>query len=599
MDAETLPKAVAEPPLGTAATGASAGLLRFDRFELDLARGTVSAGGQPIPLRPKTFSLLCHLLAHPGRLVSKDELLDNVWPDVVVTEDSVIQCVGELRAALGDREQQLIKTAPRRGYILDVSVQRLAPPSAQEQSETSRSGQPLSAQPPDTTSPAANAPGASRHRRPMLAGLALAVLLLAALAWWRAEPAAPAGIDQAIAARRTVAVLPFADLSEPAAPAFSEAVVDDLNLAISRIPETLVIARGSTASFVGPKADAQVAGRTLRATHVLTGSLQRNGEAVLIRIQLQRSDSGALLWGERFEYQGAAQWGWQRDIAERVANSLNARLHDANKPPSDYAGVKPNAIDAAQQGFYLLRHFRTRDEILRARALFETALAADPNSVVALTGRGLTYTTEVSQRWSMSERQRHVALAAQDFDRAIALRPDYALAHHGRSHVLYQVGKIDEAAIACEQTLALWPNYTYALLRLGFYRLQQGRPAEVAAPVQLAMRINPLELPQVAWGHFYIGMAKFHLRRDDEAYEEMRKAVAANANNGFGFQWMAAIDALHGRDEAAKVNLAAFQKLMPGHSVSGLKATEPAKSPIFWAERERFYEGLTKAGLPP
>lgn len=173
------------------------------------------------------------------------------------------------------------------------------------------------------------------------------------------------------------------------------------------------------------------------------------------------------------------------------------------------------------------------------------------------------------------------------------------MAQFGRSKVLYMRGRIDEAAGACEQALARWPNEPHLLMRLGFYRLQQGRPEELEAPVRLAMRLDPMDTAQLAIGHFYLGMAAFHVGRDDEAYDEMRQAVTADPTYGFGWQWMAAIDALHGRDAPARDELARFRKLIPGHTVASLKASEPSRNPRFWAGRERLYEGLLKAGLPP
>jgi DNA-binding winged helix-turn-helix (wHTH) protein/TolB-like protein/Flp pilus assembly protein TadD len=587
MNAETSPKDAAPLLSGGGSCTPEAhtgGIWSFDRFELDLRRGVLRSNGEEITLRPKTFALLCHLVDHPGRLVDKEELLDKVWPDVVVTEDSVVQCVGELRAALGDRDQRLIRTVPRRGYMLDATVRRV---------------QVAPAGPVDTASAPTAVPTAWPRPRRRLAGIVLAGLLLAAgLAVWLQWSTRPVHIDSDFAAQRAVAILPFTDLSEPPSPALAEAVVEDLTIAVAQLSDTVVFARGSTAGFVGPLPDLRAAGRALGATHLLTGSVQRNGESVLIRAQLQRADNGVVIWTDRFEYTGAAHWNWQQDITRRIANGLDVRLLDMHAPTNFYAGGKPTAIEATQQGMYLLRHVKTREDLLRARALLETALAADPNSSIALSSWGATHIVEVLQRWS-TDSERQIALAGKAFDRAIEQRPDFAMAYYGRSNVQYMRGQIDEAARACEQALARWPNEPRLLQRLGFYRMQQGQPAEAMAPVQLALRLNPLESDFVSRGHFYLGMALFHLRRDDEAYEEMRKSLTANPANGFAFQWMAAIDALHGRDDAAKANLAAFQKIIPGHTVSSLKATEPSKNAAFWTERERFYEGLRNAGLPP
>jgi hypothetical protein len=138
-----------------------------------------------------------------------------------------------------------------------------------------------------------------------------------------------------------------------------------------------------------------------------------------------------------------------------------------------------------------------------------------------------------------------------------------------------------------------------ALQRLGFYRLQQGRPAEVAAPVQLALRLNPLDAHWTAFGHFYLGKAQFHLRHDDKAYEEMREAVAANASNGSpGSGWPPSTRCRTAM-RRARAYLAALQKIIARHTVNSLRAAETSKNADFRAERGRFYEGLRKAGLPP
>jgi DNA-binding winged helix-turn-helix (wHTH) protein len=91
---------------------------RFDRFTLDLARGALLAdGGAEVPLRPKAFALLRLLIENPGRLLDRDAIIAAVWPDVVVTDESITQCVRDVRKALGDEAQQLLRTMPRRGYL--------------------------------------------------------------------------------------------------------------------------------------------------------------------------------------------------------------------------------------------------------------------------------------------------------------------------------------------------------------------------------------------------------------------------------------------------------------------------------------------------
>src|SRR3989442_12567175 len=97
-------------------------LHRFDGFTLDVDRGCLLRGAQEIKLRPKPFEALKYLVENPGRLISKTELIEVIWPDTAVTDDSLVQCLIEVRRALNDDAQQMIKTVPRRGYIFDQPV---------------------------------------------------------------------------------------------------------------------------------------------------------------------------------------------------------------------------------------------------------------------------------------------------------------------------------------------------------------------------------------------------------------------------------------------------------------------------------------------
>jgi predicted ATPase/DNA-binding winged helix-turn-helix (wHTH) protein len=102
---------------------------QFGEFTLDVSRGCLLKGGEEIKLRPKVYEALKYLVEHPGRLVSKQELIQAVWPDAFVTDDSLVQCTVELRRALKDRTQKFLKTVPRRGYLFTGAVTKT--PSAQ------------------------------------------------------------------------------------------------------------------------------------------------------------------------------------------------------------------------------------------------------------------------------------------------------------------------------------------------------------------------------------------------------------------------------------------------------------------------------------
>jgi DNA-binding winged helix-turn-helix (wHTH) protein len=95
---------------------------RFGEFILDAGRGRLLNVDQEVKLRPKVYDALLYILENRGRLISKEELIRELWSDAFVTEDSLVQCMVELRRALEDRAQEIVKTVPRRGYVFTAAV---------------------------------------------------------------------------------------------------------------------------------------------------------------------------------------------------------------------------------------------------------------------------------------------------------------------------------------------------------------------------------------------------------------------------------------------------------------------------------------------
>src|SRR5262249_9083099 len=101
-------------------------MLQFEGYTLDIARNSLRTADREIALRRKSFELLRYLVENPDRLVTKDELFKAIWPDVVVTDESLAHCVSEVRQAIGDIKQTIIATVPRRGYRFAAPVLRVA-----------------------------------------------------------------------------------------------------------------------------------------------------------------------------------------------------------------------------------------------------------------------------------------------------------------------------------------------------------------------------------------------------------------------------------------------------------------------------------------
>src|SRR5499425_29327 len=105
-------------------------MFQFQGYTLDIARHSLRAADREVALRPKNFELLRYLVENPDRLVTKEELLKAIWPNVVATEEALTHCMREVRQALGDSKQTIVATVPRYGYRFAAPVLRLTPNAA-------------------------------------------------------------------------------------------------------------------------------------------------------------------------------------------------------------------------------------------------------------------------------------------------------------------------------------------------------------------------------------------------------------------------------------------------------------------------------------
>lgn len=567
----------------TSVKDASAGVIGFPGFELDLDRGELRIDGRPIRLRPKTFQVLECLARRPGVLVTRRDLLDAVWPDVVVTDDSLVQCIAELRAAFDDRLQRRIRTIPRRGYMLDVAPLPLDGPARD------------AALPSPSPSISAAIPGISRRSRWLAAMATLSLCLALAAGWWSI-----AAHDRARIAdhgKISIAILPFVNLGGDAdQDFFADGITADLIEETSRLPDTLVIAQGSSGAYAGARASPRRAGRELGARFVVSGGVRRSGDAVRIQARLTSVESGAVLWAETLDYGNDKPWNWRSDIGPRLSRALRGSVEDEVGRRAAGPDQPHEAIEHTMRGYSLMRASASLAELDAAIAEFDKALRLDPGSASAWSGLSIALSGQMLSRLVASPGNQLEA-AEEAAAKALALDLASPGAHFAHGQVLRLRGRLQEALAAFEQCTALDPSFVFAHARMAYVQIELGRPAEALIHVEQALRLSPSD-PKQWQPLFAAGMALFHLGRDEEAYAMMEKTAARNPRVGFPYMWMAAIDALHGRNASARQNLVRYMERIPLHTIHELRATELSANPVYLAQRERFYEGLRKAGLP-
>lgn len=280
--------------------------LRIGAWRVDPALGEISREGERQRLEARTLRTLLCLAERAGRVVSIDELLDDVWAGVIVTPDSVYQAIASLRRTLGDdpRNPSYIATVPRQGYRLLAKV------------EPWTDAQPVPAIEP--------APPPPVPRRRLTAWTVVGLALLVGLATWRHlfGPVSTLHGNQA-STPHSVAVMPFLDLTptmdeEP----FADGMTEELIEKLGRIPQLRVSARTDTFHFKHKRPTIADIARDLHVDFVLEGSVRKSGHTMRVTAQLVRSSDGYLAWTSSYDRPVSDILAVQDDIAAEVVRAL-------------------------------------------------------------------------------------------------------------------------------------------------------------------------------------------------------------------------------------------------------------------------------------
>jgi TolB-like protein len=521
---------------------------RFEGYILDLRRGALRADNLgDIELRPKSFELLRYLVEHAGRLVPKNELLEAIWPDVVVTDESLTRCVSDVRSALSDSDQNIIKTVPRRGYLFAATVAR-DDPSIQAADSMPRV-RPTTAPSPETTTV------------PPL----------------------------------SLVVLPFINLGGEAEDGFIDAVVDILTTDLSRVSGMFVIARNTAFMFKDRQIDARQIGRSLGVRYVVEGSIQTGPNTVRVIVQLIDGESGAHLWADRFDKPRGDLFAMEDEIASRLTRGLVlALLRVESRRAEQSHGDDAHVL--ALRGWALLQQPISLARAREARQRFEAALYRDADHFGALIGLASTLQIE-ADCFASDDRPRLLQQAEAAITRALALSPTNATAHYIAAEI-HALAAPDRAMRELEIAQSLGPQLPRIHARLGFMKIILGRPQETEAHIEDAIRLLPHD-PELGTWQFWRGLAELYQNRLEKAAAHLRVAVETNPEHGLPWFYLAAAEYGLGHPRAAANARAAGQRLIPGFSVGKLRAAAAGcvKHDVL-AQREPVWEALLKAGVP-
>jgi len=324
-------------------------MLRIGACCVNPASGQISRDGETARVEVRTMRLLLCLAEHAGEVVSIDDLLSQVWSDVIVSPDSVYQAVASLRRLLGDDPKQptYIATVPRLGYRMVATVspwadQSVAQTGAQTNAQTGSSRATDSEHSRPATTDAHEVPKKSGPRLragfTLAAGGALCIVLVVAFLFHGkvANNNHSASPDMASQPQKSVAVLPFLDLTEemnqePFADGMTEELIDKL----SKIPGLRVPPPTSSFYFKGklwprshgtPQITIADIAKGLGVAYILDGSVRKSGASVRVDVRLIRPDDGYVVWSETYDRPFDDILMVQDDIAEEVTNALRASI---------------------------------------------------------------------------------------------------------------------------------------------------------------------------------------------------------------------------------------------------------------------------------
>jgi DNA-binding winged helix-turn-helix (wHTH) protein/TolB-like protein/Tfp pilus assembly protein PilF len=519
-------------------------IYEFGPYRLDARERILLLDGQTVALTPKALDTLIVLVRNQPKVVSKEELLANVWPGTFVEDGILAQNIMTLRKAL--RNPEWIETVPKRGYRFSHEVSQLAPDV------------PVAAP--------------ARWRFPWWWPTTAAILLMGGVAvvlamrWEHPKPRI-----------RSLAVLPFRSIDEEP-PHLGLGLADVLINRLGMLSQLAVRPTSAVRKFAdGTAPNPLAAGRELGVDAVLEGNIQRDGERVRVTVQLWRVSDGASLWSGKFDQPYRDLFTLEDAIGGQIAQGL---VLDLTAPERERLRRRytenPEAWQAYLRGRYLWSR-RTPEAHHKAIAEFEEAARIDPNYALAYAGLADAYALlgsnpnqEVPRAEAM-ERARAAALksialdgdlaeahtalafimmhydwkcadAEKEFQRALSLNPSYATAHQWRAINLLATGHAEEGLQELKSAQALDPASLIIMADTVEMDVFTGRLQDAVAQGKRAMDIDPsFSLAQNYLSWAYTGQHLFTeaaavLGRDSEVFDPLHLDAQAYAYAAEGRQ---------------------------------------------------------------
>ncbi|HTY66344.1 MAG TPA: winged helix-turn-helix domain-containing tetratricopeptide repeat protein [Alphaproteobacteria bacterium] len=515
---------------------------QFDDHMLDTDTRELWRGAVPVAVEPQVFDLLAFLVQTRDRVVTKDDLIAQVWGGRIVSDSTLTSRINAARKAIGDSgdAQRLIRTITRKGirFVGTVSspAERRDPPAAAANLR------------PDTSLPQMDRPA--------------------------------------------IAVLPFVNMSgEAEQEHFADGISEDIIGALSRLRWFFVVARNSSFAYKGKTVHLREMAGELGVGYVVEGSVRKSGKRVRITAQLNDVATGRQIWAEHYDRNLADMFEVQDDITEAILGAIVPQLYAAEDVRA--RRKPPESLDAWELVARALAHFWkiTRADNGTAQRLLEKAITIDPNYGQALGVLAVSHAFGVHMGWE--DRSFGVPSAERAALAAVRADNEDAWAHLAVACLDVCLGRFDDSLAGFEQALRLNPNFALAQ---GFYALvitSYGRWQEASAVARRALRLSPRD-PFSAIYSSVAAYAEYVGKNYDEAMRLGRESVRLHAEFVGGHRVLTAAAGMASDTELAKTALRDLLRAQPNFSLAWAERHLLIRD---GAEREHYLEGFRRAGL--
>jgi TolB-like protein/DNA-binding winged helix-turn-helix (wHTH) protein/tetratricopeptide (TPR) repeat protein len=472
---------------------------RFDDFLVDPANWRLSRNGGEIHVEPVVLNLLIFLIANRDRLVTRQELMDTVWGDTVVSESALSKPVARLRKALGDDSatHRYLETVHSQGYRFVAGVEEVE-----------------SAKQPGAPAEKVRTP-ALRHA--LLAVTAIVVLIILAVAWFPESRRATPREDGV----RSLAVLPLGNLTgNPEQDYYVDGLHDILVTELSQIPGLRVTSRQSVRRYRNSELPTADIARELGVDALVEGSLLRAGGEIELTIQLIHGSSDEHLWAARHARDTTDVFDLIADVARSVGAETGATSAVRGNEGSDHESfgkVDPRAIDAYALGILNLDRF-TPENMQSAISQLEKAVEIEPRFALAwaqLAAANMLFgLVGYAPPHECAERARAAA------SKAIEADDQSYVGYSMLAWVRAWTGEVEEGCALFREAVRLNPSDPYAIHGEADYLMLDGRMDESIARLRGVLVVSPFSAVHSRPLPYHLFLA----RRFDEAVEEVEAA---------------------------------------------------------------------------